>query len=140
MYERPTVYELGLTADEAIGSVHEKRTATGGHAPECGRGGGVCDHPGHSRDPRVYLADERDSSPYRARNEGGAWVCYYCEPHRELVEAYQRVMGDGEFRLSAICVRVWKNGRTVVVCTPLNYIGQMLFSLTGEPLKERASR
>jgi len=130
---------LDLTVTEAIGAVFEKRVKSGGHAHGCGRFPSVqCPHPGHIRDPRVYLEDKRDEPQYVARHASGEWVCYYCQPHDVLLDAYRAVMGppESDFGLAAICVRRWaRTGESVVVCAPRCHIGSLIFIVRPDDIR-----
>ena len=86
-----------------------------------------CPDPSHRRDPRVFLDDRRPGTPHGARHEGPTWICYYCCPTRDLLEAYERrngVQRRGPFGLSALKVVHWPGDKiNVLVGAPRSMIG-----------------
>lgn len=91
----------GRSIDELIGQVEEKRSKP--HAP--GRCVGLrCNDPVHKPDRRVYLTDGRPESPYRAHHDAaGTWICFYCHPHADLLEAWAQTVGtSGGFELASV--------------------------------------
>lgn len=111
---RRSVRKLDCTVDEAIGEILEIVRPTN-----------ILRNP----DADIYFRDDRPGYPH-ARHTNGNWISYRCFPGKVLMEewrAYGYTKRPGtDWSMAALDIRVWPDGRTMIICNPANHIGNMI--------------